>query len=749
MLRQYLATLAEDDFAVPLLPIGFREAWVADDEQLHRLWVLSRSIPESFGLTVAPGRFLLASIESADGIRMRAGKRGSLQTPGMSVHPDDTVWWSTWAYPGNPYRDSRGVRNRAFVIAAVDMIMLDKLHESGTHWVDNARRSDFLGGTMAWLVHVYGVVRSDLPPAVREAYETGLEKFLDRLVEWGPTGVADNMDMKALVAMAHVSVTFGDGPMVEKARAYTHRVLELVHAAGMVRDAGGVEASYNGIALYSVAHAAAIAGEPEVLDAERRMTNLKAHLTFPEPDGRNFLGPTHFNTRTSADSPNDQWSHPQRDLSIAMRHDEAMYLMHGGRIDRGPAWGAPGRQAMGKEVLAALDAFNVSLRPSDEEFGVWTAGWWSSGKSNFAYDHYEPGFYGRVRRAVARQVDPLVVPPLARPGRSFVRVFPDPADSDVKPTDKDAFVVARFPTYAAVVFTGPIGFHNYMNFAGGALSAFWTPSGGSIVLGRTGKPVDPAKSRQSWSDWRLWPTHALSGQTATGDAFSTARVGREVAEVECDADESSATITVRAPIGKQHDKSRAAQNGCLTGDVRFERTFVLGEEGVEVETRLESDSRDRVTDVCEIIPLFLYDSKLQVPTPQYPRMAVPLRVGFLVGSGWVPPAEGFVDGVSAVRVERFEGSATIVFETPQRVCLGEEWSDDYMSHVVMRNVIVDLLGKRAGPVPLPTVSIRYRIEPGKTAEPTAPRASAWRPRPSRRPDAGGGRKADGTSRSGG
>lgn len=721
VLRAYLGSLKAADFAVDLKPVELRSSWVADDDQWHRMWILSRSFPDPTGLRLAPDRFLLSSIESPDGIRIRAGSRGEARAPGASVHADDTVWWSTWTYQGNPYRDSPAVRKRAFVVAAVDMIMLDRLHESGTHWVRNARRSDFLGGTLSWLAHVYHDVRADLPQEVREAYETGLEKFVDRLTEWGPTGVNENMDMKALVAMAYLSATLGEGPLADKADAYARRVLGLVHPAGMVRDAGGLEASYNGIALYSVAWAAAVAGMPEVLDAERRMTALKAHLALPEPDLRTYWGPSHFSTRTSADAASDQWAHPPRDLSIAMRCDEAMYLMHGGRNGRGPMWGAPSRKEMADEIRTAVAKLNATLVPTADEFAVWGPEWWASGRFNFAHDHYVPGFYARVRRS-RDSTSMSALPPVARAGEPFVRMFPDPEDETVKPEDGDAFLVARFPDYAAVIYTGPSGFHDYMNFAGGSLSAFWTATGGAMILGRNGRPAEPEKSSTSWADWRSWPTHAISGQTASGAAFSSARIRREAAVVESDVAADRATVSIRGPIGKRHDKSRAAQNGCIVGDVRYARTFDVRPDGVVVETRLDSDGTDTVTELCETIPLFLHDAQAQVPTAKEPGRFVPHRVLFRVGEGWVQPGGDFVEGVSAVRIDRFAGAATIAFESPQRVRLGEPWTDNYQSAAVTRNVLVDLLGPGSDDVPLPSVAIRYRVGPAR--EPVAAAGAA-------------------------
>lgn len=711
VLRDYLATLTEADFALELKPLAFDEAWVGDDEDLHRLWVATRSLPDTRGLCIAADNFVLTSIESEEGVRMRAGKRGSQKIPGVSIHPDDTVWWSGWDYPGNPYRGSRAVRNRAFVTAAVDMMMLDRLHTSGKDWVVNARRSDFLGGTLAWLAHVYHDVRDDLPAPVRAAYEQGLAVFVGRLTEWGPTGVCDNMDMKAHVGVAYLAATLKEGPLVDQARAYAARALRLVHPAGMIRDASGLDATYNGIALYDIAWATAVSDWPELRDTLWRMSDLKAHLTLPEPDGANFFGPSHFSTRTSGDAANDQWTGGyHRDLAIAMRADEALYLMFGGRAGRSPQWAAPAREVMLAETRRSLDAFNKSnLQPSAERFTTWEAGWWGSGKINYAHDYYAKGFYNRLR-ALRDAGDPLTLPPFSRPGATFVRMFPDPTLPDVAANNRDAFLVVRFADYGAVIYTGPIGRTAYMNFAGGALSAFWTPAGGSILLGRTGRPVNPEQSRQTWSDWRLWPTHALSGATPSGDAFSTARVRRRVSTVAYEVGAESAVVTVGGPIGKPHDGSRAAQNGCITGDVRYQRRFEVGPKGIAIETRLESDGTDAVTDLCEVLPLFLRETRLQGEVPH--------RVTFLVGNAAVDATTNFTPRVEEVHVDRFGGKMVIRFETPQRVRLGDEiWTDNYQTRVAVQNLLVDLLDTLEDSAPLPSVTLRYRIEPGESKVP--------------------------------
>ncbi len=710
ILRNYIGSLAVKDFDVPLEPIDFREQWFRDDESLHRMWVLAQSFPEPIGLLLAPENFLLREIESPQGIRIRIEGQPSPENPGVTVHPEDTVWWSTWDYRANPYRGSRQVRNRAFVVAAVDMIMLDQMYDGGMYKGRDERRSDFLGGQMIWHALVYRDVQSDLPDQVRAAYETGLVKFLDRLTKWGPKCVNDNMDTKALIAMAYLAATFREGPIVDKARAYANWALERFHPAGIIRDAGGLEASYNGLAAFNIAWATAVTPWPEMVTALRRMSDLKAHMTLPEPDLKNFWGPSHFSSRTSVDMANDQWPFFPRDVAIAMHADEALYLMFTGRSGRQPGWGVPTRAAMVTEVKTAVDRVNARLKPSRERLQTWGPSYWPSTTFNFAYEHYTPGFYGLLTRMQAER-HPVALPPMVRPGETFIRSFPPQDMPGVAEADRDAFLIARFPTYAAIVYTGPIGWHSYMNFAGGCLSAFWTPESGSVVLGRTGQPVTPENARQTWADWRLWPTHAVSGQTASGDAFSSARIRRRVSKVEYELERHAATVTFAGPIGNQNDESRAAQNGCITGAVRYQRSMHLGPRGVLVETRIESDGKDRVTDLCEIIPLVLNDEQTQATPKDQKVPAVPHRVVFEVGDRLVEPGEGFVDGVTTVRVARFYGETLIRFEEPQRVRLGEAWTTNYQSAMSLRNILVDLLAGRPRPVALPSVSIRYRIEP--------------------------------------
>lgn len=631
---------------------------------------------------------------------MRAGHRGGLRVPGFSIQPADTLWWSLWEYPGNPYKGSKAIRNRAFTTVAVDMIMLDKLHESGKHWVNNARRSDFLGGSLIWMGYVYNGVKDDLPAPVQAAYETGLGKFVDRLTEWGPTGITDNMDMKTNVGLAYIAEALEQGPVVEKARAYIARNLKLVHPSGMIRDAGGLESSYNGIALHNVTWAAAVAKQwPELRKTLDEMSLLKNHLSLPEPDGQNSFGPSHFNTRTGHGSPYDQWSSDHRDMTAAMLSDHALYLMYGGKRGRSRGWASPERAPMLAQVDRGIKHINTELVPSESRFAPWVAGWWP-GRINYAYDNYSPGFYNRLRE-LGQKNDPLTNSLWLRPETRFIRAFPEASGETVPEKDQHAFLISKQSDHGAILYSGPLGNTKYMNFAGGSLSAFWTPEGGSIILGRNGNPVKPDETKVGWADWRLWPTHALSGLTADGKVFTSARLRRRVSKVTRETGADSAAITFTGPIGATADGGRTVQDNALPGPLTYQRRMELNREGVRIQTSLAGGDQQAV-ELYETIPLFLREMRGQ--------KEVPHSVEFCAGGECAPATAKPRAGVTEVRIKRFQGGASILFDNPQTVRMAPEtWTDSYQSRAQTHNLLIDLLKSDGKPARLGDVAIAYQI----------------------------------------
>lgn len=731
VLREYLATLTEADFAVELEALTVEDDWVAADDDLYRLWLLFnatgrasaypvfRPLPAFDGLTLAADNFLLETIEGEEDILLDVNV----------VFAGDTAWWYQWVYPGNPYRGMPGVRNRAFAAAAVDLIMLDHLHESGTHWVQHGRRADFLGGGMIWLSYIHAVVKDDLPAPVRAAYETGLAKLLDRLRQWGPTMVNDNMDMKAVTAMAHLGRAMDGEPMADLARDYAHRaVSRIIHPSGMIRDAGGIEVSYGGIGIQYLVKGALSSRWPELTEALTRMSRIKAYMTLPDPDG-SFFGPSNFALRTSPGSPNDQHVSFTRDVGAAMVTDEALYLLFGGRRGRSERWSAPDRETMLAELHDGIAHTNQRLRPRDQRVSKWVRRHWGTAVSNAPYDHDQPGFYERVTDLFAAG-DPLTLPPFARPGETFMHVFPDPELPEVAEAERNTFLIVRFPEYGAIFDAALLTWHQpqqLTGFSGGTLSAFWTPAAGSLILGRTGGRAD---SDNRWEDWRSWSVLALSGVTPGGDAFSSARLnriattgrwrsGQALAEVAITRGEDWAQAEIRGPLGAHYDGSRTAQNRCLRGLIEFRRRFGFTPRGVLIETTLVADGADQVAELCETIPMFIGDTGYQ--------QDVPREVRFHADGGWHEAGDEFREAVTRIRFSRFGGAAEIVFEQPQRVRLAtERFQGTYMSRAAAHNILVDLLGSAGEAAALPDVSLRYEILPlGGMDAPAADPRTDW------------------------
>src|ERR1051325_3549935 len=136
-LREYLSGLTEKDLGVELRPFTTPAKELSLDE-LYRLWTFtsgdSYTYPHIHGVQLPASHFLLATLESGDAVKR------------PKVDPLHMAWLADWKYEGNPYFGSRGLKNRAFVVAALDMMMLDAVHERKPPAAAN--RSDALGGTL-------------------------------------------------------------------------------------------------------------------------------------------------------------------------------------------------------------------------------------------------------------------------------------------------------------------------------------------------------------------------------------------------------------------------------------------------------------------------------------------------------------------------------------------------------------------------------------------------------------------------
>ena len=434
ILRKYLGTLTAKDFDHGVTEKFTTPPINGDVEEQYRHWLLGKFPQPLFGTkrgmpaVNAPAQlFTLAALETPQGV----------QRP--PLWPEPVAFLVSWNYPGNPYHESRAMKLRAFVTMCVHLLMLDDQLEHAPEASGN--RSDWLTAPLILLAHPYPAVRDVLPEPVRQAYEIGLRKMGRRVLDWGPKGEEPNLDLIAPVALWYASQALHDAKFTEETTAAARQLFtdqRFFHSAGYFVDRGGIDLGYAGQSNYFATWAALASGWPFAKEAVARCYRLRAHVCLPEPDGK-FMGPSHFQTRYSADAWRDQWEWGDyRDTAAALLTDEAMYLTK-----------LPPPEVLSSAVANRSNAFQAQLNEnpvSTERTGflrndeIKNAPWlfrrWQSynfpGTVNFAYELCPPGAFSH-RQQLEQDQSPLLKSPFQR------------ADLFVREFDK-TFVVAKQPS---------------------------------------------------------------------------------------------------------------------------------------------------------------------------------------------------------------------------------------------------------------------------------------------------------------
>jgi hypothetical protein len=672
-LRDYMATLTENDFQVELKPVAYRADYFKDTDTLARYWMLfltpAVDIPSSGGIRVAARHFTLQAIEAGDTVNMNSGRSSFMD-------PKDAPWWTQWDYPGNPYKGSAPVMRRAFVAAAVDMMMQDQEHDDGKN-----KRSDFLGGSMIRFGYTYAVVKDAIPETARKAYEIGLIRMFEKLEALKPQGSGgSDMEFFQLVGMWYAAEALGDS---YKARALTraHRVISTITSrAGYEKHGGAFDTSYQGIALRFLTWAAMLYKDPTVSEALHKMLVLKSHLSLPEPDGTLF-GPTHFNSATAADTPRDQWAWVSRDAAMAMIDEEAMYTVWSRIV-------IPDVTTMAGLVKKGILGLGAET-PSGEAPGAWSENHWVN-TINFAFDHYKPGFLGELLRLQAQNAM-VTKPPFAR-NAPFIRDLNSGGE----------FLAARFADYGAIIHTGAIAKRwatGVSGKSGGSLSAFWTPKRGTAILGRC--RATQSKENDEWTDENkrgpfTWGVHAITGIGPGGNFFSTARIG----DIESKYDirgTGGAVVTVTGTLSGNALADPASE---LKGRVTYQREFQMAPKGIQIRSGLQIEACDGIKELWEMIPVFFGDRRNH-------RKAPLGEIAFRVNGSWKPADETLVKA-DRVRLSRYGEHVTITLDGPRLVKLSPQREDRSYGEAIIQNVMININTTNGLPL------VRYIITPGAT-----------------------------------
>lgn len=687
-LRAFMAGLTEQDFTHRVVGPLKAVAGETDPEVQYRHFVMTKMIQPLVGtkrgypsINAPAHLFLLPAIETPEGVKV------------PPVWPEPLIAFTHWKYEGNPYHDNRALKLRAFVVCTIHMLMMDDQLEN--HPDRGGARSDWFGNQLIIQAQPYPGFKDVLPPAVQKAYETGLRRMGQRVLEWGPQGEEPNLDITAVVGLWHVSQAVGDAAFSRECEAYGRKLLTdpaYFHPAGFFYDQHGTDMGYQGMTNFFAIWLALASDWPFAREVVEKTHRLRAHLQLPEPGG-GYSSPTHFNTRTSSDIAKDQWEWGQaRDYAASLATNEAVHLV-AFPTDKELAGAGAARAATFNGQIAE-NPIGTKGPITNEEItsNLWKWRLWQSfnfpATMNPGYDYYPPGAYAR-RLQLEKENSPWLKSPFLR-AEHFVRNF------------GDAFTVAKQPGYAAIVHSGPVGlpsledgnfkFAGPLGFGGGQLSAFWTPATGSVVLGRRGG--------NSWNktfdllpDWRTWPLHAVTGCKPDGKVFTSARIRQPDVVAEKNR------VQVRGILPSQ----QFDQGKVLAGRLTFTRTFQLEKDHVRVATELQATGQDMVAELYETIPIYLTTAAKAPPT----------AIDFQVAGTWAPATEDYQDKVTAVKLTRYSGAVEIRFDQPQRVKLSPaEWSDTYLSRAKCRNLMIDLLAGQEAPAVLKgTRKVTWKIAP--------------------------------------
>lgn len=694
VLRQYLATLTEADFAHGVTGHLRRVESSPDPEYQYRNHLFTMMLQPMVGTkrgapsVNAPAYlFTLSTIEGTNAV---------MRPP---VWPESLIAFERWDYPGNPFHNNRALRLRAFVAAAVNMIMLDDYLDREP----TACRSDRTGYHLVYAAVPYLGSRDEVPPEAQKAFEDGLKRMGRRILEWGPKGEEPNQDLTAAVGLWYASQAVRDPEFTKEAEAYARRLLAdpgRFNPAGYHVERGGLDLGFGGMANFFTVWLALASEWPFARDAVARTYRLRAHLCLPEPWGT-FTGPSHFNARLGTPACADQWDWNFRDYAAAMVTDEAACLtkmpsnttLEAAAATRAGMFNHALEETQGVRFKGATTSDFVRLLHS----GPWRYHMWSTlsfpASVNFGYEFYPKGAFAH-RLQLETNASPFLKSPYLR-NDVFVRNF------------SNAFFAARQPAYAAILHTGPVGaqdpadglfqFAGPLGFGGGQLSAFWTPAAGAVILGRrAGMSWDACSDKPE--QWRIWPIHAVSGCTADGAVFTSARIVRPDVAAEIGKDGGSVRVSGVITNGA------LAQTNELRGTIEYARAFTIAPQSVRVETRVKALGQDRMAELYETIPVYLGEGRIQ-------RTNANVSVQFQSGGAWAPADSNFVDRVTAVRITRCAGAVRITFDQPCRAQLAPEWRDTYLTQAACRNIQVDLLGRSDKPAPLEGAAVSYTIAP--------------------------------------
>ena len=693
--------------AVPAEPAG-------DSEMRYREFLYTRMQQPLVGtkrgypaVNASAACFTLPLIEQPDGVYY------------APAWPEALVSFLQWRHRGNPFQGNRGLKMRAFMTAASNMMMFHEMLERTEHSQPPVLRSDQHGYNPVFWAFPYPGFRDVLPEETRQAYETGLRMIGERLIRWQPRGDGGGRDYILPVGLLHIARALGDREFLTRVEQHAKPLYtdpRSFHEAGYWDERGGIDTGFSGTANWFAVWTGLVADWPFVPAALEKVYRLRRHLLLPEPDG-SATGPSHFNSRLGSPVNADQWHWDGvRDAGAAMLTDQAVQFalrptdeqLRQAPADRARAFAFQlSEHGVENGKLISLEALQAGRKMPMK----WVPRVWMTynfpASVNPAYEFYRPGTWARLQ-SLAADRSPLLHSPYADIPGGTAEEPTRPAETFTREFGRD-FVAVRRPGYAAILHTGPVGRHETgdarpafpgpLGLGGGQLSAFWTPQTGSVLLGlRRGTSND--RSFDVLDEWRTWPAHMVAGRLESGLVFSSARcvaprasfsafearvegqlMGMETIMVDGAAGQPPKPVFVDRPLARS---------------VGYRRLFSFEPRRVRVET-VVSDIPADSAELYEVLPVYLRHEEKQ---PKAEPTVIEFSFSQAAPEGeeqWTLAGDEPVAGVASVRLSRFGASVTVRFDRPQRVVLSPAaWRDNWLNAgAASRNILVDLLADSA------------------------------------------------------
>lgn len=683
IMRNWIATLGVNDFTLTNKPLTWEPKMIQDPEELFHAYAVIGGVyhmARTAGVRTLAKYFSLPAIEAKGKINLKA----------QDVEPIGMAWWATWDFPGNPYRpgtkNSTALLYRAAVASMVDMIMTENYFEK------NPPRSDYLGGVLIRHAYVYKQTKHLMPKEVRVAYEAGLLHSFRLLETLRPSGTGGgDMETFQIVGMWYVAdeLDYFDLKSAWKKRAMQVIAQNFKGDNATHQHGGGIDLSYDGIARYFITWAVAASKDPDLSAVLRQMDHFKSELIFPEPDGFTS-GPTHMNTATAMYPADDQWSFEYRDFMETAITTENAYLHN--QVRR-PKWFRENTLLTVNEMregLSRVIGYANKFHQTDQLITTAPEPWvkpahWID--IDYSTHIYQGGLYKTLSGLHRENSEQLVLPVADK--KSYVHVY------------GEEMATFKFDDYAGAIHFGNVHNRwagNISGFGGGAISNLWTADGGSYIQGRTRGAQTQAPD--TWEDARdplQWSTHALTGITADGKSFSSARILHPERTLKTGDKELEVTVT-----GEIGDEASDPFNA-ITAPLDYSRTFQVNQQGVEVNTQLNTSKSPQMSALFEVIPVFIRH-KRQTETSDAQAQIHFRTKG---SKNWIPASRDFTDKVTSIRIIRHGTPFYINLCDPLRVKVSaSEWEIYQGYHT---NILIDLLeGKNSLPEKL---KLRYTLTP--------------------------------------